>query len=277
MCIRDSISAHDIVPGTKVKPYPLKNGGAIQADGTAVEFNILPARSGKEFHNNIAQALKDIEEFVDISKYAFDYSPSVCYDTDYFNYSIPSYAKELGCDPDFNAYTGVNNPLHYPDQNVRTGSGHLHIGFLGDDVVSNPKEDNHFMDCRVLTRAMDFSFLPFKYSWDTDNIRTKTYGIMGNFRPKPYGVEYRTLSNAWLNNPKMWAPMFDKVKETVVFCKTRDLLEETKRQLSSLGYCNLNNSEAFAQRVLPLLKDEQLFPFNMLGYRSAKDIKPSRF
>jgi hypothetical protein len=35
--------------------------------------------------------------------------------------------------------------------------------------------------------------------WDKDKKRRLLYGKAGCFRPKPYGMEYRTLSNAWLN------------------------------------------------------------------------------
>ena len=34
--------------------------------------------------------------------------------------------------------------------------------------------------------------------WDRDTKRRSLYGDFGAFRPKPYGLEYRVLSNAWL-------------------------------------------------------------------------------
>mgnify|MGYP001584855390 CR=1 FL=1 len=45
------VSAHDLVPGTKHEPYPLgKSGAHVQADGTAVEINIKPAKNINGLH-----------------------------------------------------------------------------------------------------------------------------------------------------------------------------------------------------------------------------------
>jgi hypothetical protein len=36
--------------------------------------------------------------------------------------------------------------------------------------------------------------------WDKDATRRQLYGKAGAFRPKPYGMEYRVLSNRWLDS-----------------------------------------------------------------------------
>ena len=36
--------------------------------------------------------------------------------------------------------------------------------------------------------------------WDKDRIRSTMYGKFGAYRPKHYGVEYRTLSNTWVDH-----------------------------------------------------------------------------
>ncbi|MOA35237.1 hypothetical protein D3C78_1566850 [compost metagenome] len=39
--------------------------------------------------------------------------------------------------------------------------------------------------------------------YDPDVKRRTMYGAAGAFRPKPYGVEYRVLSNAWLKSEEL--------------------------------------------------------------------------
>jgi len=38
---------------------------------------------------------------------------------------------------------------------------------------------------------------------DTDMRRRELYGAAGAYRPKKYGVEYRTMSNFWLRSPQL--------------------------------------------------------------------------
>ncbi len=200
-----NISAHGKVPGTKASPHKLKYG-AVQLDGTAVEFNILPAKTSKEFCENIKGVIGEIRDMVP-DKYRFNFSPSVHYAPLYFKDKIPEGSKELGCDPDFDAYSW-GKPNERPDNTsaMRTGAGHLHIGWTnGKDITDR----SHVVDGCVLAKQLDVVFRMVEHNWDTDTERRKMYGKFGAFRPKPYGMEYRSLSNAWVKYPKLWPWLFD--------------------------------------------------------------------
>jgi len=204
-----NIAAVGIVPGTKVAPYQLPKG-AVQLDGTAVEFNIRPALTKLGFVTNIKSTLNNVRKMVP-KEFAFDFSPSVEYDKAYFD-SLPDHSKVLGCDPDFDAYKDgeVNTP---PDNKttMRTGAGHIHIGWGKGFDVEDP---DHVWDCCQITKMMDDFLYPFSWFWDKDTKRQRMYGKPGAFRPKPYGVEYRTLSNAWLGRPVLW-PWLHEVSKFV--------------------------------------------------------------
>lgn len=199
-----NISAHGKVPGTKAQPHKLKHG-AVQLDGTAVEFNILPSKTPEEFSKNIRGVIGEIREMVP-DKYRFNFSPSVVYAPLYFKDKIPEGSKELGCDPDFDAYQW-GKPNARPDNSsaMRTGAGHLHIGWTeGKDTT----DQSHVVDACLLARQLDCVFRMVEHLWDDDTERRKMYGNLGCFRPKPYGMEYRSLSNAWVKYPKLWPWLF---------------------------------------------------------------------
>lgn len=199
-----------MVLGTKAKPAKVHKG-AFQVDGTALEFNIDPAATKAEFIANINAVYGQMRARI---KRGFGYDvvadPVVVYDKDYFA-RIPDSAKELGCDPDFCAWTGEANPR--PDglqTTMRTGSGHIHIGWTEG---ADPTSAAHFADCMAIAKQMDYYLGIYSLLWDSDDDRRILYGKAGAFRPKPYGVEYRTMSNAWLRYPALYGWIFDAVQK----------------------------------------------------------------
>src|SRR4051812_24076072 len=92
------VSAHGLIPGTKHQPHPVPFG-AVQIDGTALEFNIDPAASADEFVHNIQAVRNTITSMV--PGYNVVAEPTALYDQEYFDWEVPATAKELGCDPDY--------------------------------------------------------------------------------------------------------------------------------------------------------------------------------
>lgn len=201
------VSAHDRIPGTKHEPFKVPYG-AVQVDGTALEFNIDPASSAVEFIHNINAVRKTMTDMV--PGYNVVAEPVARYDADYFKFDVPSYAQELGCNPDFNGWTLDVNPKPNPDgQPYRTASGHLHIGWTdGADV----EDRDHFMFCCQIARQLDFYLGMSSLLWDTDDTRRQLYGKAGAFRPKPYGMEYRVLSNRWLDSDTLMKWIYNTIQ-----------------------------------------------------------------
>lgn len=186
-------SAHGLIPGTKDTPFKVE-GGAVQVDGMALEFNIDPVDNADDFVRNINVVMDQMREMV--PGYEFAVVPSCKFNGNHFR-AQPDEAKELGCTPDYNAYTLRENPRPDNKTTMRTASGHIHIGGFETD---DPLSDEHMIRCATLVKQLDcYLGLP-SLLWDRDTNRRKMYGAAGAFRPKPYGVEYRVLSNAWLLN-----------------------------------------------------------------------------
>lgn len=211
-----NVSAHTFCPGTKDHPHDLGDGISVQLDGTAMEFNIAPQPSSGRFSNKIEIALKKLEALLPPG-HTLDFSPSVIYDPDIWE-SIPDSAKVLGCNPDWDAYDVKTNPP--PDGNViprmRTAAGHIHLGWIDSTLYTiDPLDPVHLRTCALLVQELDFALLKHEPLWDTDTRRRNLYGKPGAFRPKPYGMEYRVLSNAWLNYPYLPGYLFQIIYNAV--------------------------------------------------------------
>lgn len=221
------VSAHDHVPGTKQEPFKVPFG-AIQVDGTALEFNIDPASCVDDFIHNIKSVRACLESYV--PGYNVVATPVATYEAEYFKWDVPSHAQALGCDPDFNAWTTDRNPR--PDPNgepIRTASGHIHIGWTDEMDVN---DCDHFELCCRVGRQMDYYLGIHSLLWDPDPTRRKLYGMAGAFRPKPYGMEYRVLSNRWLESDGLIRWVYNTVQVGMADAFADDWAEDTYGDLA---------------------------------------------
>lgn len=201
------ISSHVFECGTKHSPMHTDHG-SVQMDGFALECNVVPAATPTRFVKNVKNVLDDLRHIVTrvVPDAEIVAAPSVFVGIKRLS-SLPEWVSELGCTPDFNAYTGRINPR--PDANVpfRTGAGHVHIGFTEN---ANPRDRAHFNKCCRIARECDFYLGLPSLLYDTDTRRRSLYGQAGAFRPKPYGLEYRVLSNAWLSDERLMIQVFNR-------------------------------------------------------------------
>lgn len=201
-------SAHGLVPGTKEKPHRVENG-AVQVDGLALEYNIDPVDNADDFVRYNMSVMEQMKAMV--PGYEFSIVPSCRFNGNHFR-AQPDEAKELGCTPDYNAYTMQENPKPDNTTTMRTASGHIHIGFCEN---ADPGDNEHMIRCATLIKQLDvYLGLPSLF-FDKDVNRRKMYGAAGAFRPKPYGVEYRVLSNAWLLSEKRMRFVFNQTVKAV--------------------------------------------------------------
>lgn len=196
------VCAHNLIPGTKDTPHKVEKG-AVQVDGFALEFNIDPAASVAEFILNHEVVMAKLRSMVP----GYELAPVPVADfTPEYMAAQPAEARILGCDPDFDAYTGLANIKPQADLPMRTASGHVHIGW-GSNM------EGHNDQARAAAVQMDFFLgLPSMF-YDNDTRRRSMYGKAGCYRLKPYGMEYRTLSNAWLLSQERMAWVYHQVQE----------------------------------------------------------------
>lgn len=197
----EPVSAFGMIPGTKDNPHIIDEG-AVQVDGMALEVNLPPAQTEQQFQKGLDDVLAALHAMIP-KNHEFLITPSVTFSQEVMD-STPEEAKVLGCDPDFNADTGNMNAAPVASDNIRAAGGHIHVGWTHNHDVLDP---THLDACRTLVKLMDiFLWVPSNVI-DMDQLRRHSYGRRGAFRPKPYGVEYRTLSNFWIKHPDLtsWA------------------------------------------------------------------------
>ena len=167
----------------------------IQEDNVLLEYDINP-------HTEMDMFLKNIESAMALSrgeaeKLGFEVVDRVCSHT-YSQAELETFHKDafvFGCDPDFNALTGeMNAKPQARNPGLRTAGAHVHIGFSDIRPVT-------MQDQQVLGVMCDYFLgLPSLIldSGDDAMRRRELYGKAGAVRFKPYGIEYRTLSNFWV-------------------------------------------------------------------------------
>lgn len=202
-------SAHGLIRGDKKNPQIVPHG-AVQVDGHALEFNIDPAATEAEFVFNVQDVFATMCAMV--PTYEVVAVPVADFDADYLK-AQPAEANELGCDPDYNGWNGGVNPRPDGNRPMRTASGHVHIGWTDGENINDA---NHLDRCNMVVKQMDFFLGLASLLYDGDTRRREMYGRAGACRYKSYGVEYRTLSNAWLMNKERMAWVFRNAQRAVM-------------------------------------------------------------
>lgn len=214
-------SAYGLVSGTKKAPHKVRLG-ATQVDGMAAEFNIDPAANEDQFVGNIQTVMDQLRAMIP-SDMQLAIEPVAHFPWDVIQ-KQPAEALELGCDPDFCAYTMAVNERPDGSDNMRTAAGHVHLGFVQN---ADTESFQHFAMCCELSKQLDFTLGLPSVLLDKDTERKKKYGKAGCFRPKPYGVEYRVLSNFWLRAPELMRRVYNNtVQGFNWFIEGRNLTEE---------------------------------------------------
>lgn len=206
------VSAAGLIPGTKEEPFKV-DGGAVQVDGMAAEFNIDPSISFMEFDSNIRKVMAALKKMLPKGHY-FSSEPSVAFSQEVFD-AAPEEAKVLGCTPDYNAWTeGMNevpDTSHMPT--LRCAGGHLHVGWDEDLSVL---DETHINNCFDLVKQLDWYLAAWSVKADPDTLRRSLYGKAGACRIKPYGVEYRVLSNFWIWTESRRVAVWDRAVRAIL-------------------------------------------------------------
>lgn len=222
-----------LLGGDKWIPRMLtKDGHACLEDNVAVEFNIPPCNSFEQFKKEVQATMEMVKGILPANLH-YDQSSAVSFPDDEL---ACERAWVFGCDPDFNAWTMEENPRpHSDDKNLRSAGGHIHVG--SDIAISDPI---------AVIRAMDLFLGVPSITLDNGILRRQLYGKAGAFRPKEYGVEYRTLSNFWIFSDNLIKWAYTGTQRALDFVSSGKNIPDEHGKL--INECiNNNNNEAYKQ------------------------------
>lgn len=186
------VAAYGKFKGTKGAPEPLPlYGGGYLEDGAAIEINPRPAASAEDWETNVNGCIDELKKSVlaPLKLNLWCASTATLSVQDIAN----PLSRIMGCDPDWNAHTlQKRESLDLASMgHSRHAAGHIHFG-LDPWPEGLPKH--------VFVKFCDLLFYIGIMRYDSQNARRRWYGQAGLFRPKPYGIEYRTPSNALFAN-----------------------------------------------------------------------------
>ena len=171
-------------------------------DGVQAELNPRPntcrANLGNEIgacFRDLAKAIKDGKDGINVS-----FAPLVNITQKELD-SLSEKSKVFGCAPSTNIYTAAESKITVDPKKYkkRSAGGHIHLG--GRDCY--PEVEKALKNIDVMVPILDIIVGNTCVLIDRNPCnkeRRKVYGRAGEHRVKPYGVEYRTLSNFWLQS-----------------------------------------------------------------------------
>lgn len=244
------VSAINILRRDKHDPIDLGDGIRCYHDNALLEFSFPPAYSNETFIAVIRSALERLKDLLGnkywiLPKSAHKFPKAMLEDP---------LAWMAGCDPNFCAYTDEENPAAKFVDGTRTGSSHLHIGNVN---YKHPRGLTKLLTEQSRIRAiriMDIFVGCASVLMDRDPTsveRRKLYGKAGEFRPTPYGIEYRVLSPYFLSHPKLVeivTQLADYAMKHLENDTDLDVIAELDRD--SIVSCINNNNAVLAKAII---------------------------
>lgn len=238
----DYFPAFHITKATKDNPLDLLNlgeGYKMHYDNVALEIALPYSKveKGTDFIQNVNTAVKFIKSFSKTNNCLVSDEAVATYKDEFLHHEE---GMKAGCSADFNVWSKtINDP---PDMtlDIRCAGAHVHIGY------SNPKMEIN----ERIVKFMDLYLgVPSVIVDQKSKDRRKLYGKAGAFRQKPYGFEYRSLSNFWALDQTY----LEWVYETVDLI-TSELVENfsfkfSKELITDIVNCINNSDVELAKKI----------------------------
>jgi hypothetical protein len=222
---QEFISAVGLIGGSKENPLVIKGENTnyynLLEDNVMVEYNIPPCKTLSEFIRHNEFMINAIKTVIKDGLYVKIVSQAE------FNWQELNneQALQFGCMPSEDAWTKKEFQLNVDpfSTNIRTAGGHIHLGYNLPD-----KERNIH-----LVRALDNYLGVYSHYIDLSE-RNENYGRLGNYREKPYGLEYRTPSNWWLQSQDNMAILFKLIEYSFEYANNNESIDSITTNIDTI-------------------------------------------
>lgn len=157
---------------------------------------------------------------------------------------------EFGCNPSLNVYGGYGIKAPGREVPFRSAGGHIHFG-IGKKTDEQIKNIVTALDaivgvaCTSLFQGME------------NPKRRSMYGLAGEYRLPRHGLEYRTLSNAWLSHPVIMHLVFDLSRKALMLGQLGLLEKNWNATQDEVIRCIQTCDVELAQKIL--LRNKKTF------------------
>lgn len=228
---QEIISAEGYIQGSKEDPFIFDKKNkffSTSLDNVLAEFTIPPANNVADFVKYLRKGISYINKIIPV-QFCTESFPAANLHPRFLQ---TKQALIFGCEPDANAYTQwVNDSPKAEDKTLRSAGGHIHIGYKDPFAtfdLKNPNEEylnNDFIRQQII-KALDlFIGVPF-IIYEPDNKRKELYGKAGAYRPKEYGVEYRTISNYYLSSKELISFVFNSAIKAIDWLNNNNQIDK---------------------------------------------------
>lgn len=232
--------------GSKDSPTKTESGTDSYWDGFQGEFTVTAAEDITQVVSSIKSGLKSvITNARKKDKTAF-LSPLTVVHTPLSELAtLPLKYTEFGCMPSFNAYEITGKGMPGDKVAHRFSGGHIHFGCgpLSDEQVNKT--------VRTLDALLGVAGVVMFQNLD-DTVRREHYGLAGEYRLPPHGLEYRVLSNAWVFHPELAANILDFARKVFEYSLTNKTVDA---ESADVVYAILHNDVNLAKDILKKNKD----------------------
>lgn len=231
-------------------------------DGFQAEFNIVPSNEINECLKSVRFGLKALLRAAQEHDPSARLSLKTVVDTplDMLR-ELPQEFVEFGCMPSYNAYNIAGLGLDGINCPYRFAGGHIHFGLSRYDAAMNAVPQI----VRALDAILGVACVSLFENFD-NRVRRQYYGLAGEHRLPPHGLEYRSLSDAWLFNPKLAGMVLDLARKIVVW--TVNGKNQWKATEQEVVECILRSDVTIARKILA--RNAAMLP--ALGLKTTIDL-----